>query len=280
MCRDTSADLSAKMHNQQSIIDGAQSEARKINERIQARAEAYNRMLPHLDAAQETLTRAKDYARAATGLIKNQALDEKRAAKEALDEIRSQIINIQKAQKPEDEKDQVLLEALNLKISSAQSVLAQLDAQQTTNSLTRDRLHADLGNAKFELLSAKLKASLHEQEVRATALAHTEERYAQERADLIPQLDEWPHLKRQILDENNIITDTPTRALTLFAALCDLLASCDFRTIQEYIHPIVDNLVINEDTMQDYTEGRTWEFTEKAESARAKIQEIAHTARR
>jgi hypothetical protein len=274
-CKTQRAECDAKLEQQQKLLSGLQQERATFALAQERREQAEAAFRPQVKAAHEKFLQAQDYTKSAKGTVKQAARDEELAAKTHYNEMRAQHLDLTKQHQSEAEADQPFIDEIESKIRSAKLVISQLEAQQTALRQTHDRLHAEVGQARYEVLSPLLRQPREKLQHIEAEQEQVGDIYAQLRAESFPQLDEWPHLKRKLQEENDIADNTVENALTLFANLCEMLAK----------HPIHDpeiaRLLIFETIIWDEFEGTTStkEFKEQALLVRWKLAELNHEKR-
>jgi len=272
-CRTQQADCKAKLQHQQNILAQYQTERTAFDKAQERREQEQAAFRPQVREASEMLAKAQDYAKAASGSIKHAAFDEVLAAEELHNEMRTQLQEMVERHLVEQKVDQPFIDDVDANIRSAKLAISQLEAQQTALIATSRRLHAELGQATYDLLSGALKPAREAVDKLETDSTRAQDIYARMRAEFFPQLDEWPDLKRKLQAENQVTDNTIENALTLFLHFCEVLAK---QPIQD---PEIVRLFTFENYIYDEWQGRTNTigFEEQARLIRLKLAELQHT---
>lgn len=271
-CRLQMDDCKARCQQQQTILAQLQAERATFDQRQAAREQEQAAFRPQVREASEILARAQDYAKAASGSIKNAAYDEVLAAEELHNEMRARLQEMVEQHLVEQKVDQPFIDDVDANIRSAKLAISQLEAQQTALLATSRRLHAELGQATYDLLSGTLKPARETVDKLETESNRAQDIYARMRAESFPRLDEWPDFKRKLQAENQVSDDTVVNALTLFLHFCELLAK---QPIQD---PEIARLFTFENYIYDEWQGRTntLGFEEQARVVRLKLAELQY----
>jgi chromosome segregation ATPase len=274
-CLAQQTDCQAQKNEQQSLLARLQAERATFEQKQAAREQEQAAFRPEVQTASDMLAQARDYAKAASGTIKNAALDEVIAAEELYNEMRSQLLALTKKHQDEAEVDRPFIEDLESRQRATKLVLAQLEHQQNALAQTRRRLHTEVGQSLYAALSATLKPAREKCAQLETEKDQADEIYARLRRDAFPQLDPWPHLKRKLQEENDITDNSELHALTVFASFCEYIAT----------HPIQDMSTVAVFEIDGYNLGayeggsNSYLFEERARLARARIAELQYAKR-
>lgn len=271
-CRVQQADCKAKLEQQQDSLARLQAERANFDQAQAAREQREATLRPQVREASEMLAKAQDYAKAASGSIKNAAFDEVLAAEELHNEMRTRLQEMVEQHLVEQKVNQPFIDDVDASIRSAKLAISQLEAQQTALLATYRRLHAELGQATYDLLSGMLKPARETVGKVETESNRAQDIYARMRAEFFPQLDEWPDLKRKLQAENHVTDNTVENALTLFLHFCEVLAK---QPIQD---PEIARLFAIDSYVYDEYEGRTntKAFEEQARLVQMKLAELQH----
>ena len=273
-CLAQQQDCQLELEHHQSALNQLQNERAVFEQKKQAREREHAAFLPQLNEAQEKLREAQNYSDAAHGTLKISARDQELEAQEQYNKLRADLLTLTRRHQAEADADQPHIDEIEAKIRSERLAISQLEARQTGLAQTRGRLHAELGQARYKHLSAILSPARQECERLDKESDQAHSVYAQLRRESFPQLDEWPHLKRKLQEENSITDNSVEKALTLFATFCELMSE----------HPIADMSIVELLCIDSYNAADAYEghsnshlFDEKARLARDKIAELQHS---
>ena len=270
-CLAAQQDCQLELEHHQSVLNQLQNERAVFESKKQAREREHAAFMPQLNEAQDRLREAQNYSDAAHGTLKISARDQELEAQEQYNELRADLLTLTRRHQAEADIDQPSIDALESSIRDSKLSISQLESKQQALNQTRARLHAELGQSRYNALSAILEPARQACEEADAESDQAHSVYAQLRRDSFPQLDEWPHLKRKLQDENRITDNSEVHIVTLFATLCELLAE----------HPVYDMSIVELLCLDSYEIGDAYEgrsnphlFAEKARLARAKLSEM------